>query len=333
MQLAFACHFIPYSRSSTSVIIILLLSLHVHDRDLALDWCLIPKGLTDEIASLSWEQVMGQGVLVQYYRCPLALLSIAQAAVVQLDDLVDLLECIIWAVDDSIKTGSSGKRRRFYQLSWVHAGKVPATASIGCVRLVGESWAIGVESVGEPSVHLLENTALIMDWLRGVFSATADDGSLILLKDLSTGERDVATMTVDDEIVESGAQNFDVKQPSPATSEPYKHGQGCWRSKIQGGTILQGSYPSYTISSEALRSDPIKTPVDSFKDGLVSTTGALWALFDNDLQGMPGCNCTLRTTEGEYLSCMGEREDWFIWHLDRNESKVCGGRLCTVAAT
>jgi hypothetical protein len=127
------------------------------------DWCLIPKGLTDEIASLPWEHLMGQGVLVQYDPGPLALLSVAQAAVAHLDDLVDLLECIIWAIDDSMKTISSRKNGRFYQLYWVHAGNSPATGSIGCVRLAGENWAIGVQSGGESRKHLLDNTMLIMD--------------------------------------------------------------------------------------------------------------------------------------------------------------------------
>jgi hypothetical protein len=87
----------------------------------------------------------------------------AQAAMAHLDDLMDLLECIIWAIDDSMKTISSRKARRFYQLSWIYTGKSPTTGYIGCVRLVGENWAVGLESDDESRKHLLDETILIMD--------------------------------------------------------------------------------------------------------------------------------------------------------------------------
>lgn len=59
------------------------------------------------------------------------------------------------------------------------------------------------------------------------------------------------------------------------------------------------------------------------------TAGALWALFGNMLRPVPNCTCTF-ATDGGFLICMRKIEEWYIWHLEMDESKICTGTSCSV---
>ncbi len=69
---------------------------------------------------------------------------------------------------------------------------------------------------------------------------------------------------------------------------------------------------------------------DEIHDCLVLTAGALWALFNNTLEPMPGCKCTFRSEDGNYITCIKRPDEWFIWHLETDETKVCNGNSCAI---
>jgi hypothetical protein len=71
----------------------------VEDLVSTFDWYAIPKALSDELAKLPWEMIMGQGVLIHDIRDNTALLSIAEAASLQQHYFAELLERLLYAME------------------------------------------------------------------------------------------------------------------------------------------------------------------------------------------------------------------------------------------
>ncbi|EGX46033.1 hypothetical protein AOL_s00110g197 [Orbilia oligospora ATCC 24927] len=112
---------------------------------------------------------------------------------------------------------------------------------------------------------------------------------------------------------------------------------GCWRNKIKSGNVQNftrnvtyapglrwrlASNFNFAISKRSPLSasryldnheDGSLEPCHQAADFLLLTAAALWSLFDNDLERLPNCQCTLKTSK-DYIQCRGKLDGWFIWH-------------------
>src|SRR5450432_907074 len=59
-----------------------------------MDWCLIPACLASELSSVPVQNFIGQGVLLRNDKGLTAMVTIAEAACLQLPGLVELLDCL-----------------------------------------------------------------------------------------------------------------------------------------------------------------------------------------------------------------------------------------------
>ena len=99
------------------------------------------------------------------------------------------------------------------------------------------------------------------------------------------------------------------------------YSQGCWRQKLRGGNILTAN----AIRSKSTPTKPtcLQEISADFPDSLILTSAALWSLFDNELEEIPGCRCTLRAPGETYLQCTGTWRKWYLWHF---ETQSTGGK-------
>src|SRR5271154_3679742 len=81
-------------------------------------WQLIPREFTDELEKLPWEHVLGQGVLVRDGGGLTALMSIAEAATLHMQDNIHILQALLVAIDDSISAITQNRKHQIYQLKW-----------------------------------------------------------------------------------------------------------------------------------------------------------------------------------------------------------------------
>jgi len=264
------------------------------------EWYSISKNLTDEMEALPWEQVLSEGMLVRHAQGHTALLPIAQAAVVYLNNLAELLECVVWAIDCSMKAAEIGEPEALYDLFW-QPEKSWIDACLTFAYAPKSQWLVGIK--GSP---LARDMVIILNWLDGVFSSP---DSLTLIQ---PSLRSVKSVLL-------GSQKVYVSSGMKANQD--FQGCGCWRGKIHSGIVL-----------ECKKMEGV-TPANSFPDCLVLTADALWTLFDNNLRPLANCKCTLESAENEFLSLSQKLDNWFIWHLETNRSKVCDGKSCKIDLT
>jgi hypothetical protein len=110
----------------------------------ASDWCSIPDSLVKELDQLPWERVVGRGVLVRDGRSNTALVSIAEAAVLLLVGVSELLECILWAVDESIRTYTTDGSLHPYEINWWYKTNFQCRAEVIIAPLRDHKWAFGL---------------------------------------------------------------------------------------------------------------------------------------------------------------------------------------------
>ena len=293
----------------------------------AISWFLIPKGLTDELTTLPWEHVVGQGVLVRDCKNHTALVSIAQAAVAQLNNLAQLLESLISIIDESMRLYANEGRHRFYEISWNYRNYLPTKAIATFSRTENGAWIMGLEGNSLPQRQLQLDAVYVLEWVRSVFfsrDAQVSDDNLIVSSPAADAWRTCNT-TLDNEtlVAELGfpSASLTAYEAGVVTSEVDPRGSGCWRKKIQGGVVL-------ACRRDAASNYSFQPPVDANEDGLVLTAAALWALFDDKLTPMPNCTCTFRSEGGDFLRCQGKVNDWYVWHLEIEEKEICGGKRC-----
>jgi hypothetical protein len=136
-----------------------------------------------------------------------------------------------------------------------------------------------------------------------------------------------------------------IQQIAPVRYQSDKSNGGCWRRKIRKGIILSciaddfgaendnslSRTPGLPDHSDIAGSDAdnsagdITGVLDRYKDCLVLTAGALWSLFGNGLHERPNCCCTFQGESQDFLTFVGKMNGWFVWHVEADESKVCGG--------
>lgn len=284
------------------------------------NWAIVPKDFSNELVSLPWEHVFGQGVLVRDCKNKTALLSIAQAAVAQLKELVPLLECLVQAMENSIRTRET---QSVYQLSWKDRDNRDATARVVFAKAVDGAWAIGLESGNEPQQQLRLDPLCTLEWIHCVFSSCTDAQELIIKYPSGVKGRSRNIALADPAlIIALGAENqeFSAYELHSVSSQVDLRGPGCWRKKIRGGVILGNPKEAASQST--------RTPADACDDCLVLTAAALWALFDNSLHPMPNCECTLKSEGGDFLSFQKKVDGWYVWHLVDNENETCNGNVC-----
>lgn len=123
----------------------------------ALEWCLIPEFLIDQLNQLPWENVVGRGVLVRDNRCNTALVSVAEVTVLLLPGISELLECILWAVDDSIRAYATDQRINLYDLTWPYKDISPLSTNLIISPLCNHQWALGLCAGFNETVALVAN--------------------------------------------------------------------------------------------------------------------------------------------------------------------------------
>jgi hypothetical protein len=286
------------------------------------DWHIIPKGLTEELAMLPWEHVFGGGVLVRDCKNRTSLLSIAQAAVAQLSGLTQLLESLVWGLDRSMRICAAGRNQGIYEISWRRPQYLPVTALATFGRTVEGSWIVGLENGSQDLRQLHLDAMDVMAWIQTIFSLeNASQGLVVQGSSANSWQR--TNVTLDEPLfaVKMGIENSQVEalEAPPVISHIDRDGVGCWRKKIKAGIIL-------ACRSDIQPQNVPRIPPDRYEDCLTLTAAALWTLFDDDLSPMLNCSCTFRSVGGDFLRCLSKIEDWYVWHIDNEE--ICGGRIC-----
>jgi hypothetical protein len=108
---------------------------------------------------------VGRGVLVRDNRSNTALVSVAEAAVLLLPGISELLECILWAVDDSIRTYATDQRIHLYDLTWRYKDISPLSTSLIISPLRNHQWALGLCAGSNETVALVPNAMQVFDQL------------------------------------------------------------------------------------------------------------------------------------------------------------------------
>ena len=117
------------------------------------------------------------------------------------------------------------------------------------------------------------------------------------------------------------------------SSEGTSSAVGCWRKKILAGIVpeIRDSFDEAFGLKKPLELDNV-VPVSDVSDGLILTAAALWSLFDNSLERLPGCLCTFRSEGGDHIVCRQKREqggiEWLLWHVPSEGDPLCNGENC-----
>ncbi|RFU33946.1 hypothetical protein B7463_g2360, partial [Scytalidium lignicola] len=269
-----------------------------------------------------------------------ALVSIAEAATAQLAGIVELLECVIYAIDDAIRLFNENRRLRGYTLKWWYKGYEESTASFLTAPVQGGGWALGLQRGTEPRMKLGEDSMEVLAWLQTILEPTShlpwnDQQLTVVRPSLTLRNQLVVVFAIEEGLMEQ----FELKQKVltaqqvvsieylPEESVRNSTERGCWRNKIRKGIILGNfAYPDR---------DAYFTLLEGFRDMdcLLLTAGALWSLFDNNLER--NCDCTFTSNaegkgKGEFLKFERKKKigEWYVWHLQMDEDKVCDGKSC-----
>lgn len=294
----------------------------------SLDWYVVPEGIMEELKVQRWQEALGQGILIRDCKNCTALVTIAQAAMAQLNGLVDLLGCLLWSLDNY-----SLGRRTIYGLSWKHKEDVSCTATMVIGPTVEGGCVLGLPGDNLFRRHFNFDTMEVLGWLECVFHPTLSAASkclqLTVVKPKLLTQQRIVSVQLDDLALTAnlGLQTgcLSLKQSFPITYQVDRERAGLWRKLILGGIVLDNRRPSW-------EPEVVKCPTDEYKDCLVLTAMALHSLFDNSLVRIPGCQCTWHssTTRGMFLICQKKMDDWFIWRIETDETKICFGKQCNL---
>lgn len=307
-----------------------------------------------ELRNGSVMQLLGQAVLIRDWRRHTLMTTIAEAAFVQLNGIYELLECILVAIKYTLSKDQASVRQAF-ELNY--------TKDSFLKSFTYQSSQSGLPLQPSPEVPELKYTK---DQLfRDRRKRPSDSGSQ---SEASTEHISVSSLftvgLLNTEVyLEIPGSNADIKtvllwvnaalsgQLAPKDqfslsefgmvsldllSEKPSSASGCWRRKIRAGTVLWDTRKS-PLSGHYNR------PFPAAADGLVLTAAALWSLFDNSLERIPGCLCTFRSEGGDHLVCRQkkktgaydddgevreERETWLLWHITSPGDPICDGQSC-----
>ncbi|KAH0599414.1 hypothetical protein MHUMG1_02201 [Metarhizium humberi] len=111
-------------------------------------WHLLPKALIDELQTVAWPYILGQGVLVQDISKHTALMSLAEAAIVQFSGSAGLLECFLFIVDSSLHCFRRNELPKGYTIE-AFKGIRKVTAKTLSIPVQGGGWVLGMQSDSE----------------------------------------------------------------------------------------------------------------------------------------------------------------------------------------
>lgn len=330
-------------------------------------WHLLPKALIDELQTIAWPYILGQGVLVRDMSKHTALMSLAEAAIVQFSGSAGLLECFLFIVDSNLHCFRRNEIPKGYTIE-AFKGSRKVTAKTLSIPVQGGDWVLGMQSDSE-----LEQDALkVLMWLQNImdskFQMRQKKDGIAIIQPLST----VITTTV--RVENNMTRYLNLEQDTLAalhgatidpdtyqmTGNSLKGASGCWREKIVNGIILddQPLFHHFEQPLPYLQTKAQRPP----EDCLFLTAGAMWSLFDNDL--VQKCSCTFAHQVGlehasfpskttarptipltdpspsassrhnnklkeEWIQFRGKLGEWHVWHLETDASKTCDGQNCS----
>ena len=183
--------------------------------------------------------------------------------------------------------------------------------------------------------HIKAEKSKIGGWMLYSHGSHRDETMLLLdWLEIALGGNDFVRLSNAPYLHVYHLEDEDVKLPS--TSLPILH--NCWRRKLTSGNVHSLLQPSWTTPNVPNPHENSKDDAPGlaymlsqrYPDSLALTAAALWSLFDNHLEPIPGCKCTFVVPGGAHLQCREEWEEWLIWHLAMNKSDLplCTGDRC-----
>jgi hypothetical protein len=293
-----------------------------------MDWYALPREFTDELGKLPWELLIGQGVLFRDYSGNTALISIAEAASLEQKYFPALLGCLLSTIETAMNSLElSSVPQIHYDVSWQYKDYLPSTAKMMVLPTVEQSWTIGLER-GQDVRHWLALEILyVLEWLQGiVLPPTTTDKLSLISQPRLFNTRESIRLSLNLSCVCELSATIEAQQLAPVISKPAGGGTGCWRKRIKAGVVID----RWLGDTTSIVGEELGVP-DEIPDCLVLTAGALWALFNNTLELIPGCKCTFRSEDGNFVTCVKRSKEWLIWHLETDETEVCNGESCAVA--
>ena len=105
---------------------------------------------------------------------------------------------------------------------------------------------------------------------------------------------------------------------------------GCWRRKIIEANVFRNPisrrrHQCPWVPLHYLAPHPFN---ETIQDGLMLTAAALWSLFDNSLQRIQNCTCSLESVGGNIIQSKVQRNNWLLWRTLAPNEKVCDGTQC-----
>lgn len=332
-------------------------------------WHLLSKALIDELQTIAWPYILGQGVLVQDISKHTALMSLAEAAIVQFSGSAGLLECFLFIVDSSLHCFRRNELPKGYTIE-AFKGIRKVTAKTLSIPVQGGGWVLGMQSDSELEQDALKVLMWLQNIMDSVFQMRKKKYGIAMIKPLST----VITTTV--RVEKNMTRYLNLEQDTLAalhgatidpetyqmTGNSLKGSSGCWREKIVNGIILddQPLFHHFGQPLPYLNTKAQRPP----EDCLFLTAGAMWSLFDNDL--VQKCSCTFahqvglerafcpskttarptiplndpsasasrwhnntRKLKKEWIQFRGKLGQWYVWHLETDASKTCDGQNCS----
>ncbi|EXU98645.1 hypothetical protein X797_008359 [Metarhizium robertsii] len=330
-------------------------------------WHLLPKALIDELETMAWPYILGQGVLVRDVSKHTALMSLAEAAIVQFSASAGLLECFLFIVDSSFHYFRRNEILKGYTIEAFN-GIRKVTVKTLSIPVQGGGWVLGMQSDSRLEQDALE----MLMWLQNIMNSTVEmqqkkDG-IAIIKPLSTVKTTMVRVEQNmtrymnleqDTLAALHGATIDPDTYQTTVNNP-KEASGCWREKIANGIVLdvQQLFHRSEQPLPYLQTKEQHPP----EDCLFLTAGAMWSLFDNDL--VQKCSCTFAHPVGlerafcpskttarptitlndpsasvsrrhnnklkeEWIQFRGKLGQWYVWHLETDASKTCDGQNCS----
>lgn len=368
------------------------------------DFIPVPTLLVEELRKTPYSNLLGQAVFIEDQMRQTSMVSIAEAAFIQLNGLYELLECLLFLIDDAIRTNStsaqwtlvwfldkSNATRAVSQLGLQNASvrkqhqtRLPTTGLLGVkipeeyshraqepakheketeaeictqeadrddlgqqveeqmlewnffndtpirIRLTYDDWAVVMPCSRSGQSHAASiDVKAVLRWISTALGATVNENSKLfdITKLFDISRDSYFKINAKDAIPSYHLCTWDFN------TNPEQGIRSCWRSKVLEGIVLKAGFstlPNVRQSYELPFRQSYELPFPPVSFGLMLTAAALWSLFDNSLQRVPGCRCTFRSEGGDYLRCEQKQGNWFLWHCIPAlvEDKMCDGSSC-----
>lgn len=286
------------------------------------DWYLIPESLVSELSNVPVQNFVGQAVLLRNDAGMTAMVTIAEAAHLQLDGLIELLECLFEMIATTPGDRYRGGLLRAFHLKWLYKAALACSLTLHTTWATEEVLLIGFAPAGEKTHWLAMDLMLLLGWISAITDPLGypNDPTHLVVREPKGSLDWSMRMNIENRFDRNVYRNILAHHGHFKTKDAGS--EGCWRKKITGGVLLgvtSSASPSITIGLSNI-------PGSRY---LALTAGALWSLFDHRLRQMPGCTCTLRTGESEFLTCEKREGEIFFWHLETDPQTICEGRYCT----